>query len=73
MRQDNSIGWRYNERYIHIRDLVAELKGSWSGNWKTIDFLLLTAITAPVGITAFTVRLLYAEYGEKHSTFNLYL
>lgn len=26
MRQDNSIGWHYNERYIHIRDIVAEIK-----------------------------------------------
>lgn len=60
MRQDNSIGWHYNERYIHIRDIVAELKESSSGNWKTTDFLLLTAITVPLGITALIVHLLYA-------------
>lgn len=60
MRQDNCIGWHYSERYIHVRDIVAELKESWSGNWKTIDFLLLTAIIAPLGITAFTGHLLYA-------------
>lgn len=51
MRKDNIRVWHSNERYIHIRVMVAELKESWTGNQKTADFLLLTAITTPPGIT----------------------
>ena len=51
MRKDHIRGWHYNERYIHIRVMVAELKESWTGNQKTSDFLLLTAVTPPPGIT----------------------
>lgn len=50
---------------------MAELKESWTANQKTIDFLLLTAIT--LVITEFTEHLLCAEHCKKQFIFKPYL